>query len=456
MLARNAFLTAFTLLTLSAPCIAALEEVVTKKARPHSSAQPAAEVIEADSRPNILSLPMEMRHHILSFLNTPEDLLAYALTCKGLLADFQDTGAVKNLSLTEEHKVLRGIFLNSTKHLRYLRAIGTKAWIPFLERQHSLLKTLKVLSLEGSQLKLPVVKKIATVLETSNILEVLDLRDNSIKDRSLKAIAKALGKNKSLKKLIIVEEAELITHDGFTAMAKALHTNTSLKELRLTCGDISDESGKAIGESIRFNNSLTFLDLSYNSLTPECGKAIQESLKVNVSLKELVLKGNLLGNEGTKAIAEAVKTNNSLEAVSLEDNEIEDEGAIAIGEAIQVNQSLKILNLQDNFIGKHGGEAIAKALETNQSLNKLNLGINFIKDEEAIAIVDALQVNDSLKELNLSHNRLSAMTSTALQTKAIDRCITITLNSQNRVDEFDEEDAAPVTAGSEPEEQADE
>ena len=266
---------------------------------------------------------------------------------------------------------------------------------------------------------------IGSDLQFMAVVTTLSLRNNSIGDKGVKAIAEALKVNAVLKNCNLlnnsldVESATMLAKIGrergimlsgmkrdqrevsffneglqpadAILIASDLKFMAVLTTLNLWSNSIGDEGAKAIAEALKVNAVVTTLALGNNNIGDEGAIAIAEALKVTAVLTSLHLAANNIGVDGAKAIAEALKANAVVTILNLDSNRIGDEGAIAIAEALKVDEMLNGLGLGVNNVGVNGAKAIAEALKVNAVLTELWLGGNKIGDEGAIAIADALK-----------------------------------------------------------------
>uniref|UniRef100_A0A4W6G2Q2 NLR family CARD domain containing 3 n=1 Tax=Lates calcarifer TaxID=8187 RepID=A0A4W6G2Q2_LATCA len=228
------------------------------------------------------------------------------------------------------------------------------------------------------------------------------LQSNSISNRGMTALTKALRLNRGLVSLNLRENS--IGVEGAKNMAHALYENSSLQDLDLTANLLHDEGVQAIAGAIKFNQGLTSLHLQWNFIKSSATKALAHALLSNSTMQLLDLQENAIGNDGVIFLAEALKTNTALHTLCLQGVSAGTSGAIAMAEALVTNQTLQTLDLRGNTVGMEGAKALANALKNNRSLKSLNLQENSLGMDGAIFIATALKGNHQLTYINLQGN----------------------------------------------------
>lgn len=153
----------------------------------------------------------------------------------------------------------------------------------------------------------------------------------------VKELAKGLGTNKTLRKLIMGNNSLQGTEAG-KALGQAIAVNSRLSELDLSshpgdCGyscPNDDAFIKAISPFLG-NTHLTTLDLSCNALFGDerrCVEALADMLKTNSSLRKLNLATTNMCAVHAKIIANGVRTNTSMEFLDIRGNNLREGDAI--------------------------------------------------------------------------------------------------------------------------------
>ena len=208
---------------------------------------------------------------------------------------------------------------------------------------------------------------IAKVLQSSHVINYLNLGSNEIGSQGLQCIS------------------------------QALITNSSLVELDLSYCKlvISEKNGPVISEMLLKNKTLKVLILSYNT---DKGPAFADMLQQNTSLKQI-------SDIGVSYIAEGLQINISLRRLDLLLSGITFVGAKYLSNMLMVNNSLTSLDISLNpAIGDKGVAHLAESLKKNRTLETLDIGSCNITDTGAASLTNALRTNNSLNKLYLSGN----------------------------------------------------
>ena len=274
---------------------------------------------------------------------------------------------------------------------------------------------------------------IAKVLQSSHVMNSLNLRLNEIGGKGLQSICQALITNTSLVKLdlcdcklVISEEngpvvskmlqknktLEVlrlsdnpgISDTGMFYIAEGLQRNCSLKELELS--NISAHGGKALATAILTNSSLRLdeLDLDNLKITEDSGPAWVDMLQQSTSLRCVSISLHPPSDIGVSFIAEVLQRNTLLKRLYLKRSEITSVGAMNLSKMLMVNNSLILIDVSFNPIGDKGVAHLAESLKKNKTLKTLVISYCKITDTGVALLTDALPTNNSLDTLYLSGN----------------------------------------------------
>ena len=205
--------------------------------------------------------------------------------------------------------------------------------------------------------------------------KILKLSLNGLTAEGLDMLAAYIDNPESRLEELHLQSNE-ITGDGMRAFAKALKTNTSLKRLMLQNNKLGSEVGANIAVALRHNTTCwRKLNLWANPLTDEGFLPIAMALASNrPQVQEVCLRRCQLTCRSAEAIAQALRTNSTITVLDLSHNTIEDEGAIALAQAMErSNRTVSILDLRSNFIGERGLLSLEKMLTSNRAVRKLEL-----------------------------------------------------------------------------------
>ena len=111
---------------------------------------------------------------------------------------------------------------------------------------------------------------------------------------------------------------EKIDYDGINAIASALMRNTSLKRLVLGgvvfgCG-IDEKAVSVLADALNQNKTLIELDLRSNKIGNDGAQVLADTLRNHCSLVRLDLRSNPIGNDGVNVLTKLVQnTQNQLQ-----------------------------------------------------------------------------------------------------------------------------------------------
>ncbi|KAM3723739.1 Ran GTPase-activating protein [Dirofilaria immitis] len=269
-------------------------------------------------------------------------------------------------------------------------------------------------------------ENMAKVLENAGLVEVLELRGNTLGVGAGQRLANALELHPELKRAL--------WSDMFTGRLKEEIPPVlcSLCDAMIRCGiqltelDLSDNAFGPIGaeglEKFLESSgaySLEVLKLDNNGLGAG-GKIIAKALIQchanarkdgrDFQLKTFVAGRNRLEDPGAFALAEAFQILGSLEEITMYQDGIRAKGIEALSKSFRYNPNLKIINLSDNTFTVSGAHAMAQVIRDLMNLEVLNFGDCLCRDKGALDIIANISPSSHprLKEINLSGNELSS------------------------------------------------
>ena len=332
----------------------------------------------------------------------------------GYFVSRSNTNVIKNVNLQFCHIGDHGVRI-LMKYMTYKKSsVAWKFGIPFNDIHE-----------EGAV-------SIAKVLQTSSVMNSLDLTHNYIGDRGLQSIAEALitnsslvelnmcqcsleiteengpvvtkmlQKNKTLRQLNLMNNQDISRTNGIFFIAEGLKKNSALKCLKMNM--ITAEGGKALASAIATNPSLALVELKIVCLeiTNDSGPTFVDMLQHNTSLETLLLSS--VSKIGISYIAEGLQRNATLKRLDITDYSITSSGAKALSKMLAINRYLTSLDISGNPIGGRGVAHLAEGLRNNKSLQTLKLLSCKITDAGLASLADALQENNSLIDLDLGQN----------------------------------------------------
>ncbi|XP_021987270.1 RAN GTPase-activating protein 1 isoform X1 [Helianthus annuus] len=217
-----------------------------------------------------------------------------------------------------------------------------------------------------------------------------------------------------LKKSPILEDfrcsATWVCSEGGIALSEALATCTGLKKLDLSLNNFGVEAGIALSEALATCTGLKKLNLSFNEFGVEAGIALSKTISLLTNVTEIYLSYLNLKNEGSLALVNALKDSAKfLEVVELAVNGITAEAASGLAEFIVARkESLVKILLSENELKDESAIKIAKALEEDfPRLTEVDLSFNMIRRAGAKVLAQAVVSKPGFKVLNINGNYIS-------------------------------------------------
>ncbi|KAK7280167.1 hypothetical protein RJT34_25229 [Clitoria ternatea] len=251
---------------------------------------------------------------------------------------------------------------------------------------------------------LDVMKIFSTALEGS-VLRYLNLSDNALGEKGVRAFGALLKSQNSLEELYLMNDG--ISEEAARAVCELIPFTEKLKVLHFHNNMTGDEGALAIAEVVKRSPLLENFRCSSTRIGSAGGVALSDALGNCTHLKKLDLRDNMLGVEGGVSLSKALTKHAELREIYLSYLNLEDDGAIAIVDALKESAPhLEVLEMSGNDITPNAAPAIAACLSAKRFLSKLNLSENELKDEGAILISKTLEGHSQLKEIDLSCNQI--------------------------------------------------
>lgn len=266
-------------------------------------------------------------------------------------------------------------------------------------------------------------------------LDSLDLSDNALGEKGIRACAAAVSHQKNLKHIAFQNVGcsvhgcaaveELLVHcgnlrsihllnnmsgcEGAISIAKLVARCANLEEFKMASSRVGSDGGLALAHALaRCGTNLRSIDLHDNPLTSEVSGALAQVILSHPHLCTINLNDTAMEDSGIEklslSLGRAAKTVKHLE---LEINEITPDGAAEIAKAISQMENLEYLNLKENELEDDGALEIAKALLGLNRLETVDMRTNAIKRGGAVALAKACVTLPSIKELLLDDNEIS-------------------------------------------------
>ncbi|KAG0534936.1 hypothetical protein BDA96_04G322700 [Sorghum bicolor] len=184
-----------------------------------------------------------------------------------------------------------------------------------------------------------------------------------------------------------------------------------LRYLNISDNALGEKGVRAFSELLKSQESLEELYVMNDGIPEEAAKALSELIPATEKLKVLHFHNNMTGDEGAMYIAEMVKHSPNVESFRCSATRIGSDGGVALSEALGTCTCLKKLDLRDNLFGVDAGLALSKTLpklpDLVELMPKLTLAENELKDDGVVIIAKSLEDGHTdLKELDVSTNML--------------------------------------------------
>nr|CCG20321.1 Ran GTPase activating protein 2 [Solanum stoloniferum] len=251
---------------------------------------------------------------------------------------------------------------------------------------------------------LDVMNIFSEALEGSN-LKFLNLSDNALGEKGVRAFGKLLQSQTNLEELFLMNDG--ISQEAANAVCELVPSTEKLKVLHFHNNMTGDEGAVAIAEIVKRSPLLEDFRCSSTRVGSEGGSVLCEALGMCSHLKKLDLRDNMFGPEAGLVLCKALSKHENLTEIYLSYLNLEDEGVIAIANALKDSApSLAVLEMAGSDITAEAASAIASCIAAKQLLAKLSLGENELKDGGAIQIAKALEGHSHLIEVDMSSNAL--------------------------------------------------
>ncbi|CAA0839865.1 RAN GTPase-activating protein 1 [Striga hermonthica] len=251
---------------------------------------------------------------------------------------------------------------------------------------------------------LDVMKIFSEALEGSD-LRYLNISDNALGEKGVRAFGKLLKSQTKLEELYLMNDG--ISKEASQAVCELVPSTESLKVLQFHNNMTGDEGAAAISEILMRCPLLEDFRCSSTRVGSEGGIALSVALSKCKNLKKMDLRDNMFGVEAGVKLSEALHNPEHLTEVYLSYLNLEDDGAIAIADALKDSApSLCVLEMAGNDITAEAAPSLAACISSKKGLVKLNLSENDLKDDGAVQISKAF--GDRLSEVDLSMNSIRA------------------------------------------------
>ncbi|KAK8936908.1 RAN GTPase-activating protein 1 [Platanthera zijinensis] len=294
-------------------------------------------------------------------------------------------------------KALEGCALKSLNLSE--NALGEKGVRAFTELLSSQ-KSLEELYLRNNGISEEAAKALCELIPPTEKLRVLHFHNNMTGDEGAVAIAEVLNRSPLLEDFHC--SSTRVDSKGGIALSNALQMCTHLRKLDLRDNLFGVEAGMVLSETLEMLGGITELHLSYLNLEDKSAIAIFDSLRRSVPcLEVLEIAGNEITAKAAPAAAACLSTKQTLRKLGFSENELKDEGAILIGKALEgSNPRLQELDFSSNGVRRVGARCLARAVVSNKpDFVLLNIDSNTISEEgieEVKAVLKAAKMPESV------------------------------------------------------------
>ncbi|KAF3436299.1 hypothetical protein FNV43_RR23391 [Rhamnella rubrinervis] len=267
--------------------------------------------------------------------------------------------------------------------------------------------TLRYLNLSNNAMGEKGVRAFGSLLRSQKSLEELYLMNDGISEEAARAVSELIP---SSEKLRVIHFYNNMTGDeGAVAISEIVKRSPVLEDFRCSSTRVGSEGGIALAEALRTCTCLKKLDLRDNMFGVEAGMALSKTLSVFADLTEIYLSYLNLEDEGAEALANVLKESApSLEVLDIAGNDITAKSAASLAACIAAKQFLMRLNLAENELKDEGAILIGKALEEGHGqLHEVDLSTNLIRRAGARLLAQVVVRKPGFKLLNINGNYIS-------------------------------------------------
>ena len=268
----------------------------------------------------------------------------------------------------------------------------------------SVLSSLKISNINVNK---TVVDELANILLVNPSLKELDLSCNNLSTSDSIMIFKGM---KNLSSLFIINISHnMIANEAANEFANVLLHNTTLQEFDISYNTLSTLDTVKILRGMMNISSLLAINVNYNDITSEAADELSTVLLHNTSLQKFDLSHNNLSTSDAARIFKGMKNILSLVKINISHNNITNKAADDLATVLLHNTLLQELDLSCNNLSTSDTWKIFKGMKNISSLVRLNVSHNNITDKAADELATVLHHNISLQELELSHNNISTL-----------------------------------------------
>lgn len=252
-----------------------------------------------------------------------------------------------------------------------------------------------------------------------SVLSSLNLSDNALGEKGVRAFGALLKSQSSLEELYLMNDG--ISKEAAQAVSELIPSTDNLRILQFHNNMTGDEGAVAIAEVVKRSPLLENFRCSSTRVGSEGGIALSEALENCTHMEKLDLRDNMFGTEVGVSLSKTFSSLKHLTELYLSYLNLEDEGAIAIANVLKESASpIAVLEMAGNDITVEAAPAIAACVAAKQDLNKLNLSENELKDEGCVQIAKSMEEDHlKLQYIDMSNNYIRRAGARALANVAV-------------------------------------
>ncbi|KAJ1700837.1 hypothetical protein LUZ63_000616 [Rhynchospora breviuscula] len=264
------------------------------------------------------------------------------------------------------------------------------------------------------------VMKIFSLALEGSVLRYLNLSDNAMGEKGVRAFEALLRSQEQLEELYLMNDG--ISEEAAKALSELIPSTDKMKVLHFHNNMTGDEGAVAISEVVKKSPLLENFRCSSTRVGADGGISLAEALGACVNMKKLDLRDNLFGVEAGLALSKTITKLTGLKEIYLSYLNLEDEGTKEIVNALKSSvPGLEVLEIAGNEITAAAAPVLAALLGASQTLKKLGLSENELKDEGAIVVAKAIEGQTGLTELDLSSNLIQRAGARALANAVVSK-----------------------------------
>ncbi|MEW5304729.1 MAG: hypothetical protein WDW36_007321 [Sanguina aurantia] len=265
---------------------------------------------------------------------------------------------------------------------------------------------LKSLNLSDNALGEKGIRACAEVLTSLAALESLTVQNVGCSINACAALSQILLRCAALKQLHLFNN--MSDNAGAELIAQILSRSPVMEDFRMASSRVGPQGGIALAAGLSAGFHLARLDLSDNPMTAAVAPALAQLIALQPGLTALNLNDASLGDRGVAAVAAAVAAGVPLlRELGLALNEVSPKGALAVAAAVASKRHLTKLNMRENELADLGCVLLAAAASRCTALTTLDFCGNQAHKVGAVALAKAAAGLPGIQLLALDENCIS-------------------------------------------------